>query len=167
MKRRRLTLLQGLFDEEQKGLSVILAADDSLCYDTDMFAQYRGLKKENYILFFGRMMTNSGSMIWPMMTLILNQKMGMSASQVAVVMVIGGLFMMPANLIGGKLADRYSKKMIIIFGDLVSITLYIVSGLIPLSRVTIALIIIAGTAQMMEDPPYLALIADKIGRAHV
>ena len=38
-----------------------------------MFKQYKGLRKELYVLFFGRVMTNLGSMIWPMLTLILNK----------------------------------------------------------------------------------------------
>ena len=125
-----------------------------------MFAQYRGLKKENHILFFGRMMTNAGSMIWPMLTLILNQKMGMSASQVAMIMVIAGLVVIPASLLGGKLADRCNKKMLIVYGDLISVSLFIIAGLIPLSMITVVLVIFAAAAQSMEDPPYLALIAD-------
>ena len=40
-----------------------------------MLEQYRGLRKENYVLAFGRLVTGLGSMIWPMMTLILSQKM--------------------------------------------------------------------------------------------
>ena len=40
------------------------------------FSQYRGLRRENYVLFFGRIVTNMGSMVWPMLTMILNQKLG-------------------------------------------------------------------------------------------
>ena len=38
--------------------------------------QYRGLRREIYILFFGRIVTNLGSMIWPVLTMILSQKLG-------------------------------------------------------------------------------------------
>ena len=38
------------------------------------FSQYRGLRREIYILCFGRVVTNLGSMVWPMLTLILSQK---------------------------------------------------------------------------------------------
>ena len=34
------------------------------------FSQYRGLRRENYVLFFGRIVTNMGSMVWPMLTMI-------------------------------------------------------------------------------------------------
>lgn len=42
-----------------------------------LLSEYRGLRKELYILFIGRMMTNMGSMIWPMFTL--SKKLGLSA----------------------------------------------------------------------------------------
>ncbi len=31
-----------------------------------LFEQYKGLKRENYILFFGKIVTNLGAMIWQM-----------------------------------------------------------------------------------------------------
>ena len=47
----------------------------------DLFSEYKGLRKENYVLFFGRMVTNMGAMIWSMMTMILNLKMGYNATE--------------------------------------------------------------------------------------
>ena len=48
-----------------------------------LFREYKGLRRENYILFFGRLMTNLGAMIWPVLTMILDQKLGMSAEKIA------------------------------------------------------------------------------------
>ena len=70
-----------------------------------MFSQYKGLRKELYILFIGRIMTNMGAMIWPMFTLILNRKLGLNATVIAACMVIFSLVNLPVSLIGGKLAD--------------------------------------------------------------
>ena len=80
-------------------------------------SQYRGLRKEIYILFFGR-------------------------------------------VLGGKLADRWNKKHIIVAGDSVSVVCYLICGLIPLSWGTIVLMLLAGMCQSMEYPAYNALIAD-------
>lgn len=126
----------------------------------NIFTQYKGLRKENYILFFGRIATNLGSMIWPVLTLILNQKMGMNATQVAVIGIVAGIFMLPVGLLGGRLADRYSKKKCIIYCDTVSIIFYVICAFIPLSHVTIVLIVVAAACQSMEYPAYNALIAD-------
>ena len=48
-----------------------------------LFDMYRGLRREMYILFYGRIVTNMGALIWPMLTLILTVKIGMTAAQAA------------------------------------------------------------------------------------
>lgn len=126
----------------------------------ELINQYKGLRKEIYILFLGRIVTNMGSMIWPVMTLILNQKLGMDASGVALVTIISGIVVIPASFIGGKLADKYNKKLIIVYSDIVSIVFYIICGILPLSLFSIGLMIFAGSLQTLEDPAYTALIAD-------
>ena len=125
-----------------------------------LLTQYKGLRKEIYILCVGRIVTSLGSMIWPMMTLIMNQKLGFTASEIAIYFVITSLIMMPANLAGGKIADKFNKKMIIVYCDIVSIVCYIVCGIIPLSMVTIVLMVIAGIFQNVEGPAYQSLSAD-------
>ncbi len=122
--------------------------------------QYRGLRRENYVLFFGRIVTSLGSMVWPVLTLILNQKMGMDASMIAILMTASGIVMLPAGLLGGKLADRCNKKTIIIVGDTVSIICYIACGIVPLGIPTIVLILVASLFQSIEGPSYNALVAD-------
>ena len=44
----------------------------------NLFKQYAGLRRELYIVFWGRVVTNMGALIWPMMTLILKNKLGIS-----------------------------------------------------------------------------------------
>ena len=122
--------------------------------------QYRGLKKEIYVLFFGQIVTSMGAMIWALLTLILNQKMGLDASSIAILVTIAGVFMLPASLWGGKLADRCNKKNIIICADLVSIVCYIICGIVPLGKLTIILLFVASLFQTVERPAYDALVAD-------
>jgi len=126
----------------------------------NLINQYRGLRKEIYILCVGRIVTSLGSMIWPMMTLIMNQRLGFKASDIALYFVITSLIMMPANLAGGKLADKLNKKMIIVCCDIVSIVCYIVCGIIPLTMATVVLMVIAGIFQNIEGPAYNSLSAD-------
>ena len=125
-----------------------------------LFSQYRGLRKEIYVLFIGRIVTGMGSMVWPMLTMILSGKLGMSAQDIAELMIAAGVLLLPANLIGGKLADRYNKKNVIVVCDFISVTSYIAAGFIPLGKLTIALIIVAAILQSMEHPSYSALFAD-------
>lgn len=126
----------------------------------NLFRQYRGLRREIYILSFGRMVTNLGSMIWPVMTMILSQKLGLSAAEISYYFVGSGLIMLPANLLGGRLADRFNKKWIIVICDCVSIVCYFISAAIPLGMGTIFLFVFAGIFQSMEYSSYDALFAD-------
>ena len=125
-----------------------------------MFSQYRGLRRELYILFIGRIMTNLGSMIWPMLTLILTRKLGMNASEAAGLMLVFSFVAIPVSLIGGKLTDRLNKRNIILFCDVISVICYIVCGLLPLTLFSIVLIGLAALFQTVEWPAFDALVAD-------
>ena len=125
-----------------------------------LFKEYRGLRKEIYILFIGKMMTNMGAMIWPMLTLILNNKLGMNASDIAGYFLLFSICSIPVTLIGGKLADHFNKKNLIIFCDCFSIIAYISCGLLPLSMVSVWIMFFASLFQSAETPAYDALIAD-------
>ena len=125
-----------------------------------LFTQYKGLKKENYILFLGRIATNLGAMIWPVLTMILNRKLGMSATETATFSIISGLFFLPANLWGGHLADKFNKKRLIICCDIISIILYITSGFMPLSIFSICVVMAGSFFQTLEHPAYNAMVAD-------
>lgn len=126
----------------------------------NLFKQYKGLRKEIYVFFIGRIVTNLGSMIWPVLTLILNQKLGMNATQVALVTIISGIVVLPTGIIGGKLADKFNKRNIIIVCDLISIVFYIACAFIPISYLTIVILLIGSACQNMEGPAYNALVAD-------
>ena len=127
---------------------------------TGLISQYRGLRREIYILFFGRIVTSLGSMVWPMLTMILSQKLGMNAFSISVLTVGSMCIMMPANLLGGRLADRYNKKNVIVVCDFISVACYVLCAVIPLGYVSVALMVAAGICQSMENPSYDALIAD-------
>lgn len=122
--------------------------------------QYRGLRREIYILFFGRMVTNLGSMVWPVMTLILSQKINLSAAEISYFFLASSVLMLPASLIGGKLADNFNKKWLIVFCDTVSIACDLVCAVIPIGIFTVVLFVIAGIFQSIEYPAYDALFAD-------
>lgn len=126
----------------------------------NLISQYKGLRKENYVLCFGRFVTAMGAMVRPMLTMILSQKLGMNALQVAWITALMGILTIPANLIGGKMADRFNKKMNIVYLDMISVISYIICGLIPLTTKSIVLMFIASTCQNMENPSYNSLTAD-------
>ena len=81
----------------------------------NLFKEYRGLSKGNYILFFGKTMTALGSMVWPLLTFILSGRLMLSAKEIAIIFTLYTILMIPLNFLGGKLADKYNKKNIIIY----------------------------------------------------
>lgn len=124
------------------------------------FKQYGGLKREMYILFYGRVMTSMGALVWPLVTLILKNKMGLNAGTIATLVLFMGIIQLPLSLIGGKMADRLNKKRIIICCDLVTVVCYMICGFIPLTYFSVFLFYTASAFATMEAPAYDALVAD-------
>lgn len=122
--------------------------------------QYSGLRREMYIIFWGRVVTNMGALIWPMLTLILKNKLGYTAGEAANLMLLVGILQLPCTLIGGKMADRFDKKKIIVFCDLVTVLGYFLCAVLPMDRYFILIFCIAGIFAQIEWPSYDALVAN-------
>lgn len=126
----------------------------------NILQQYKNLSKEIYILFFGRIVTSMGSLIWPLLTLILKNKLGYDATTIAMLTLGMSVLQFPMMLLGGKLADTLNRKYIIIVCDLVTVISYVTCGLLPLSGKSIVLFYLAGLFATIEGPSYDALVAD-------
>ncbi len=125
-----------------------------------LFRMYGGLRREVYILCFGRFVTAMGSLIWPMLTLILKSKLGFNAEEVALWFLIFGILQVPFGLAGGKLTDRYNKRNLILIFDLISVALYITTAFLPLTTATLCIYYAGSLFQHMEWPAYDSLIAE-------
>ncbi|MGB7594237.1 MAG: MFS transporter [Erysipelotrichaceae bacterium] len=125
------------------------------------FNQYRGLQKEIYILFFGRVISALGTFIWPLMSFILANKFGLKMSQISILLVLGYSMSVPAIFIGGKLADKFGRKKLIVWTSYIGVLMYFICGVIPLSYITLVLFFISSFFFNMQGPAYEALIADK------
>ena len=125
-----------------------------------LITQYGGLKKELYILFVGRLVTAMGSFVWPMLTFFLTTKLGLTDGQATLLIATASVLSFPAALLGGKLADRFSRKSIIIVFDCLTVSFYLLAALLPLTLATAFLLFLAGLFQTIESPAYDALNAD-------
>lgn len=125
-----------------------------------IFSQYKGLSKSAYIIFIGRMITNMGAFIWPLLTLIMKDKLGYSPSTIAYIFFGVGAIFLPANILGGKLADKYNRKKLIIIFDAVSIVFFILCSLVEPGILMMIFFIIAGLFANMESPSFEALVVD-------
>lgn len=126
----------------------------------NILTQYSGLKKEIYILFIGKLVTAMGSFVWPMMTFLLTTKLGLSDGLATLLIAASGTVSLPMALLGGKLADRYSRKNIIILFDCLTVFFYVLAYLLPIGYHTAGIIFVASLFQTLESPAYDALTAD-------
>lgn len=125
-----------------------------------LFTQYGGLKREVYILFIGKLVTAMGSFVWPMLTFLLTTKLGLSDGTSTLLIATASVLAFPAALLGGKLADKFSRKSIIIVFDCLTVSLYILSAILPLTIYTAVILFLAGLFQTIESPAYDALNSD-------
>lgn len=125
-----------------------------------LIRQYSGLKEEIYILFIGKLVTAMGSFVWPMMTFLLTAKLGLSDGLATFLIAASGLVSLPAALLGGKLADKYSRKRIIILFDTFTVSLYVLAACLPIGYHTAVIVFFAGLFQTLESPAYDALNSD-------
>ena len=125
-----------------------------------LITQYGGLKKEIYILFIGRLVTAMGSFVWPMLTFFLTTKLGLSDGIATLMIATASVLSFPAALLGGKLADRFSRKSIIVVFDCITVGMYLLAAVLPMTLFTAILLFAAGLFQTIESPAYDALNAD-------
>lgn len=121
---------------------------------------FRGLPKEIYILCFARMINAMGLFIFPLLTLILTRKIGLSHSEAGFWIMMVGVMFIPSSLIGGKLTDLFGRKKLIVFCDSVGGLLYIICGFMAPSMVQIWLILGACFFFGMSEPAHNAVVAD-------
>jgi len=126
----------------------------------NILSQYKGLSKSAYVFFFASLVTSMGAFIWPMLTLILTQKLGYTATETVTLFVAISVVFLPAQIIGGKLADRYNKKKIIITFDIISVVFFFGCAIVGPSTLMVVFFIISGLFANMEGPSFQALIAE-------
>ena len=100
-----------------------------------LFTQYSGLKREVYILFVGKLVTAMGSFVAPMLTFFLTTKLGLSDGTSTLLIATASVLSFPAALLGGKLADKFSRKNIIIVFDILTISFYFLAAILPLTMI--------------------------------
>ena len=121
---------------------------------------YNGLPRGIYVIFISRIIDNMGSVVMPMITLILTQKIGFSKNQAGVLATIFMIFQAPFLLLGGKLVDKMgSKKVIVVFNTLGAIA-YIPCGFIRPHIAMAALIALASDFFSVAAPAYNSIVAE-------
>lgn len=116
------------------------------------FKIYKGLPRSIYVIFFARMIDSMGSVVLPMIALILTEKIGFSKSEAGMLATIFMISQAPFLLLGGKLADKFGcKKVIIIFNSLAAL-FYIPCGFMK-PHIAMALMIVFAANMFSTSSP--------------
>lgn len=121
---------------------------------------YRGLPREIYILFIGKIVNSLGAFVQPLMSLILTQKLGMSAGDAGKFVTILAICQVPCIIMGGKLADSIGRKKVITIFQLLGASMFVICGIMPLTNITPIIMILSSCFYSISTPAYDALTAD-------
>lgn len=122
---------------------------------------YRGLPRGVYFLFFANVINEMGGFIMPLMTLILTVKIGMPDSQAGLFASLAMLVRAPFLLLGGKLADRFGGKRVVLLFNAAGALVYLFCGMRK-PDLFVAFLILAASAFFAAAQPALNAVAAQI-----
>jgi MFS family permease len=126
----------------------------------NLLKPYMGMRKELYIIFISRTINAFGFLIFPFLTLLLNNKIGLSSSQTGLFVAITGFLYAPASLIGGKISDTWGRKKVLVLFELIAAIIYTICIFIEPSMLMVYMLMAASFSFGVAGPSHDAMIAD-------
>jgi MFS family permease len=111
----------------------------------------------NVIVFIDRL---GGFMLYPFFALYLTQKFDIGMSTVGLLMAVFSISGMVGSALGGAIADRMGRKVVIIFSLILSSLSALGMGLAPSLAIFTAVILLVGTLSSIGHPAHEAVVAD-------
>ena len=111
----------------------------------------------NIIVFIDRL---GGFMLYPFFALYLTQKFDIGMSTVGILFAIFSLSGMAGSALGGALADRMGRKIVIIISLVLSSLSALGMGFAPTLAIFVAVVAIVGTLSSIGHPAHEAVVAD-------
>lgn len=129
-------------------------------YFIKVLSPYKGLPKEIYILFISKVINSLGTFVYPLLALILTQKIGLTKVQAGTYVTILAISQIPSLLLGGKLVDTFGrKKIIFIFQSLGAIS-YLLCGFLEPNMIMAFMIVLASCFYTVASSALEAVTAD-------
>lgn len=120
---------------------------------------YRGLPRGDYVLFLSRVVNNMGNMVFPLLTLILTQRLGFSTGEAGLFTTLCVCAQPPFLVLGGLLCDRIGGKRVILLFDTLGALFYLSCALIRPSFVTAVFIMLAACLYSGASPAFNGIVA--------
>ncbi|MDV3429461.1 MAG: MFS transporter, partial [Bacillota bacterium] len=122
--------------------------------------QYRGLKKEIYIIFTARVVNSMGSFVYPLLALIMTQKIGLSTARTGTLITTVSIFTGLSMIIGGKVADSFGRKRVILLFQGLAAIVFIICGFLKPNISLVYFIMAAPILNAIAQPAQDAMIID-------
>ena len=126
----------------------------------NIFNTYKGLPKSIYALFCVQIINRLGDFVFPFLSLLLTQKLNFSYSMTGVVVMVAALVVIPASLLGGKLADAVSRRKTYLLGQGLAAVSVLICGIIKNPFIIVTLLIISAFFNGFVRPTISAIMAD-------
>ncbi|WP_281166294.1 MFS transporter, partial [Liquorilactobacillus sicerae] len=111
--------------------------------------------------FISRIIDAAGSFVQPLLTLILTEKIGLSAAESGLYITILGSLSAPGMIIGGKFTDLIGRKKIILLSQIPgALVLMFCASIKSSSMLLVYLLILSSILYSISSPAYDALLAD-------
>lgn len=128
----------------------------------NIFNTYKGLPKCIYALFCVQIINRLGDFVFPFLSLLLSEKLKLSYSTTGAVVMITSLIVIPASLLGGKIADLVSRRKTYLFGQGLAALAVFICGIINNSLVIVVLLIVSAFFNGLVRPTISAIMADAL-----
>ncbi len=124
------------------------------------FNAYRGLPESLYILFGATVINSTGMFVFPFLTLYLTGRLGMTQEEAGFFIMMVSIAYIPANFIGGKIADTFGRKKLMVVAQIISGLLYIPCGFPGIGSNIRWFLLASVFFDGMTDPARTAMMTD-------
>jgi MFS family permease len=101
-----------------------------------------------------------GSFVMPLLTSIMTVKIGFTEAQAGVMLTVAVATQAPFLLLGGKLADRFGSKKVIVIFQAAGALMYLICAFLPPGMAVAVLIILAADLISVAAPGLNAIVAE-------
>ncbi|GAA0075893.1 MFS transporter [Clostridium sp. CTA-5] len=121
---------------------------------------YTELPIEIYILFIGKMINCIGAFVYPLLSLILTQKIGFPIEEAGFFVTFTAIFQAPCILLGGKLVDTIGRKKVLLIFQSLGAFCFIICGFLNPSHTLARFIMCASCLYSIAHPAYDSIVGD-------
>ena len=124
------------------------------------FSLYRGLPPSIYTLFLATVVNGAGIFVFPFLTLFLTKKLGMSERSAGDFLLLVSLAYIPGTLVGGRLADRFGRKRVMLVFQTLCGILFVPCGFLGVNKLVPWLVLFGLFFDGITDPARSAMSMD-------